>query len=494
MFIKPSRIVAAALTLFSTMSFAAPPLNEMLPEDTLAFVELSPQGPTAIGGKGSLLDFSIQTLSSLGAVPEEAALVADYLRLGSQLGQRRNCLAWLDADFIVNYDTGVLGCRSLQLAWILDVNGNTKPVLDQLAAVLRNYSTQKTARQTIHTTSEGNHSYVEFYDTRWPEWQKLYWTQQGTSLVITLGQGSMEHFLSGSSVGGVPWKDMLANADTQAAAKGLRGEIIMRGFIHTANLRERWPDVMSMTIASRLLAVYKGQKNEAAIVTTRADGRQVHIDAATVEDGVMTTTPWTITPDAGSAQAKLVPAEAQYYLVLDMNWPVVYERLVTSLDLITGDKRPLADQIRLFPKLYKVDLQQDILEKLARPVVIHDAPPHPLRLPLMITGVVSAKPGQENDVQSAMDVLIKRAQLTLDERAGLVDSRSGAPTAAAGDLHADVRTLVHPLIRATPDNITYIRYGLLGPGWIWQDRRLVFSWSPAAVKAYLPMVKATPAE
>lgn len=491
---KSLKYMAAALMLAAGFSAAhAAPLNEMLPEDTLAFVEITPQSPTAVGGHGGLLDFSIQTLSALGAVPEDAAVVADFLRLGSQLGQRRNCLAWLDADFIVNYDTGVLGCRSLQFAWVLDVNGNTKPVLNQLAAVLRNYSTQKTSRQTVRTSSEGSRTYVEFHDTRWPEWQKIYWTQYGSCFVITLGQGSMEHFLNGASVGGVPWKDMLTHADTQAAAKGFHGQVIMRSFVHTSSLRERWPDVMSMTVASRLLAVYKGQKNEAAIVTARADDRLVQIDAATIEDGQMTTTPWTLTPDESSRQTRLVPPEAQYYMVLDMNWPVVYERLVTSLDLITGDKRPLADQVRLFPKLYKVDLQQDILEKLARPVLIHDAPQHPLRLPLMITGVVAAKQGKETEVQSAMDVLIKRGQATLDERAGITPA-TAAPGDTATVVQSDVRTFLSPLIRTSPEGITHIRFGLLGPGWIWQDRRLVFSWSPAAVKAYLPMVKANPAE
>ncbi len=493
MLTKYAQFLTVVLSLGACAAVSrADELNALLPEDTLAFVELSPQQPAAIGGRGGLLDLSIQGLSSFGVVPRETAVVADFLRLSSQLGQHRSCLAWLNADFVVNYDTGLLTTRSVELALILDVNGNAKPVVDQLTVVLRNFSTQQTARQTVRTTAEGRHSYVEFHDTRWPEWEKLYWAQVGGNFVITLGQGSMEHFFTGAAGGDsvtVPWTDVLNDADALAARQGNRGQILLRGYVHTAALRERWPDVMTMTVASRLLAVYQGQKNESAIMTARSQDRLVQMDAATVENGRMTLTPWTITPVPESVLAKMIPPEAQHYMVLSMNWPVVYERLVSSLDLLTGDKRPLADQVRLFPQLYGVNLERDILDQLAPQVLIHDAPQHPLHLPLMITGVASAKAGQESAVQNAMNKLISNAQRTLDERAGLVTA-DGTPVASS-ELNRDVRELIHPLIRTTPDGIMHVRYGLLGPAWCWQGRRLIFGWGPAAVRANMQIVKSS---
>jgi len=468
----------------------ADPLNSRLPPDTLAFVELDPSVlPPAKGDQkpGDLLEMGMQTMSTFGVMPRQAGAAADYLKVGSQLGSRHNCLAWLGADLQIDPQTAVLTCNSVEFVWLIDVHGQPSEMVDLLTAALGNCSTRQTARQSVKTAADKTHQYIEFYDTQWPAWAKLYWTQEGDVFVLAVGSGSMEHYLSArAKPGPSPWTKSLADADAQAPRHNLAGDILARCYIAPRTLRARFPEAMKKTVYADVARAVDGQNNDETVLTARVKGRAVNLDLLTQSAGASSYSPWTINLAEGASLAKLVPPEARYYIVFDMNWPRFYDRIVGLLDAVMGHgevtKIGPADAgvrsaIAAFPKLYSVDLQRDIVAHLSPRVLVHDAPQHPLHLPLMVTVVAAAEPGHEVAVSAAMEKLVARGAETLERRAAAPTTSTAPPNDA--DPWAQWTQV---RLRKDKTGVWFIQYVLAGPAWKWVDRRFIYSWGPMAVK------------
>ncbi len=397
-------VIGAVVFLLASHLNAAP-LSDSLPYDTLAFVEIDPTAMTVATerkGRGEFFDQAITGMSSLGVMPREAAAVTNLLRMAGQVGQHRNALAWLDADFIVDYDTGKLTARSAQLAWIVDVGGQPDQFLSLLSGVLSDYSTPQTARQSLQST--GKTQYVEFYDTRWPSWFRLYWMAQGNNLVMTLGAGSMEHYIT-RAAHHLPWETTFANVDHSLTARGGPGALVLRGWCSIKEMRNRWPDVMTMTIGSRLLKAFDLRFADQAVVTGTLRERAFSVNYATLENNALTLTPWTADLPINAPLLKLVPSDATFYMVFNMDWHALYVRVDNVLDMAQEKQKDegIKEVVRQYANTYGVNVQGDIVHGLSPLVLIHDAPRHPLRLPGMVTVIAAAnKPGGDGSRTGAV--------------------------------------------------------------------------------------------
>ncbi len=157
-----------------------------------------------------------------------------------------------------------------------------------------------------------------------------------------------------------------------------------------------------------------------------------------------------------------VEAEASAYVALRVQWGTLWTRVVALLDAMITEKghEGLQQVLERFAGGKGVDIQKDLLGNLEPMVLVHDAPRHPLRLPLMVTVEGGAKSGREAGVKRALQTLVDAAGEALDKKGG------------KGVLR----------IRTAADGVSYLQYGIVGQAWGWVGDEWVFSWSPGAVR------------
>jgi len=490
---RMSRFIAVllALSLPALAVHAADPIHLQLPQDTLAFVELDPVVSAGNADQSALLDLGVQAMQSMGILSRQAGEVGDALSLASVAGNHHSCLALLDADLVAQ--DGDLECRSIQLVWIIDTAGQSQDMVDRLTNLLSHLSTRATARQSVHKTPEEKREYVQFHDANWPDWLTLAWTQQGDRFILAVGDGAMEHYLADRPVGGVPWQQTFADIDKAAAQQGSTGDTLARIYVSAKAFRDRFPQPMQKTSLGKLFANFDLSAADAALFSARLHDRAISLDTGCDTNGVVTDVPWTVPlSSANAGLLKLIPPEANAYLALNVQWPALYDHTIALLAAIlpaTSDG-PLDQDIADFARLENVNIQEDILAHLEPIVLVHDWPQHPLRLPLMVTVLAAADPAHQEDVRKALDTLLSEATNSLNRRA----ARQHVADGAAAPISADA-DFTHLRLRTTDkDGITYLQFGLVGPGWTWVQNRFVFSWSPAAVRANVPAATTAPAD
>jgi hypothetical protein len=462
-------------------------LNVLLPHEVLAFVELDPgMGGLAGGGKGegnALLDVGLEAMQSFGVLPKEAAMAGDVLRLGEMGGKYRNCMALLDADLKVEKEKE-LKCKSVQVAWIIENGGGAEEargIVERLTKLLDHVSTPATARQEIRKV--GEREFVSFRDTRWPEWIALGWIQDGRQFVLTFGAGAMERYLAMRPAGDIPWKGTVASVDEQAGKLGSAGHVMARLYVSAKTFREKFPEAMQKTVLGRMFegVGFGGATDpvEVGVLTARGKGRVISLDQGSLVGGKVVVTPWTANVAGDSALLKLVPASATAYMTLRVDWVSAYERMLLIFDSVVTDPTddPLAKKVDMFAERVGVNVRKDILAHLQPIVVVHDVPQHPLKLPLMVTAVGAAEAGSREKVEKALATLVAAAGERLDKK--------GAAK--------KVNELARFRLRRDKDGVSYMQFGLVGPGWAWVENRLVMSWSPAAVRANMAAAKEVPA-
>lgn len=472
---------------WSGMVWAAEPLNSLLPHDTLGFVEFDPTGLPAAGPMrgGSLFDLGVETMSSLGVMHGEAATITNALRLAGVLGQKRSCVAWLGADFDLDYQTGALAAHEPQVVWVIDVGGRPQTVLGLINSLLNDESSPETARQEIVTIRD--RQVVSFYDTRWSSWVRLHWMLDGNYFVITLGEGAMEKYLAPRPAEKPSWLATFALADADRPAGD---QLPLRAYWGVDTFRRQWPDVLSMSVISSLAGVIGARDADEVMLTGRLRNRALTLEWAERPHGSkqVTITPWTHDLPAGAPLLKLVPDDASLYTVLRMDWPRFYSRIADLTDVIEergADRAGVVEDVRKIKNETGVDVQQDLVEGLGDLVLIHDAPRHPLGLPMMVTVVAAARPGHEEAVGSAIEKLLSRAAAVLDRRA--TNSVLAQPLNGAAGGEEDSWTDVR--IRHNARGISYLQFGLAGPAWVWDAPCFIGSWSPGALQEVRSLVR-----
>ena len=422
-------LVLALLFALGGSPLRSEPLRDHLPSDALAFVEIDPTplaAKTDRKGEGEFFDLGVQAMSSLGVMPREAAAVTNLLRLAGQLGQRHNVLAWIDADFIVNYDTGRLTTQSGQFIWIVDVDGQPDPFLALLSAVLSDYSTPQTAHSAsppaakpatwIFTTRAGRRGFIFTGCRKGATWC---WASAAARWSITLIRAPN------------PARGMrtISAVDRALTRQGATGSPVLRAWCSPDQMRTRWPDVMTMTIASRLLQAFDLRDTDQDLLTGSLREREFLVHNATVAKDALAIVPWTAELPAAAPLRQLVPAEASFYAIFNVDWNAVYDLVVNVVDVAAENHKDegLQSAVEQFEQLYGVNVRKDIAEGLSPLVLIDDAPRHPLRLPGMVTLIAAAKPDRRQQVRSAVDKLIALAARVLDGRAGAADAGAPAP-------------------------------------------------------------------
>lgn len=285
----------------------------------------------------------------------------------------------------------------------------------------------------------------------------------------------MEHYLSDRPVADVPWKGSVAALDAAAARQGIgEGAVVARVFVSPRAFRERYPEAMGRTVLGRLFTTLELATAEASLFTARAAGRELRLFSGSVERaGSVSITPWTVPVGADAAILKALPREATAYLVIRVDWVSFYTRVMALCDAILTDPtdEPTEAVVASHARRQGIDVRKDILERLQPLVLVHDHPQHPLRLPLMVTALAAAQTGSEEKVKTALSRLTAETAAALDAK-----ERPAVEGEEAQGQFTRLR------LRTDADGTSYLQFGLVGPAWGWVQNRLVFSWSPGAVR------------
>ncbi len=467
------------LVICTSLARAADPLHPLLPQDTLTFLELDPT-VARTADQSALLDMGVQAMESMGILSRKASEVGDMLTLVAMAGNHHSCVALLDADLVATPQND-LECRSVQVAWVIDTGGRPDDMVDRLTRMLSHLSTRASAHQSIRKTPESHREYVHFHDSTWPDWLSLEWTQQANTFILTIGDGTMEHYLADRPVGGAPWLSFVDDADKAAVQNHCIGDVESRIFVNAQSFRDRFPEAMRRTLLGQLFTSLELNTAQSALFSARIQGREISLDNAIQTNGTTSDTPWTVAVSPGLQ--KLIPPEASAYLALKLDWAGLFTRTLALLDAIVPDNHMTLSQMLAKEEAHRhVNVERDILPYLEPIVLIHDAPEHPLRLPLMVTIVGAAQPEHAADVKAHLNTLLGLADKMLDYRAA-----AHGPAA-----NPEMPDLTHLRIRSDKDDITYLQFGLVGPAWTWSQNDFLLSWSPAAVRYNLPLISNIP--
>lgn len=412
-------------------------------------------------------DSSVAALMGLGASLFGRSLDASMLgwvraaEAAGELNRREFALALLDAR--VARPEGQVSARveSLDLALVVRTDGDSAPLRRLIQRVVNDYVDASTARLVVEHC-EGL-TYQELRDERLPSWARFAWGDVGSHFVVTIGDGTWQRIAAVSAARRPP---LAADEWLRAARAEWRGKAQIEVYGDVASIRARLDEAVERRV-SEFLGAWEAAELERAYWALGFE-RSALFNAATLRwpdrtEKRMFADAATASPEA----AAFIPDGARYAI-----YNIPPRRLLPALStsiLATRNEPLRASVLRYWRKVtgeQQVDVQREILEQFGERLILHNFPPHPLRIPGAMTIVLPIR-GDAALVRAALDRL---ARGWVSELAGL---REAGRYAAPFELQRD------------SDGVWFVQIGLAGPAWTVNDKALIVSWSPSALREYV---------
>ena len=307
----------------------------------------------------------------------------------------------------------------------------------------------------------GSESVFELRDKRLPEWATLTWGPVGDLYVIAFGENTYSRMIesvkdaSGSLAAGT-W---FTPAFLQAG--GTHASFV--SYVHFDALRRGADPLLAGKIARVQEALRLGGV-ERGLWTFRYAGRALEAHGFLRRNGRDERPVIAGRRIFNQINGSVIPDEARRYAVIDGNPGSLFRGI---REAYLAARSPAAGhKVRAFWGRVEaesgVSFERDLFSPLGHAVVIHDYPPHPLRIPLART-VVFRIDGDAGTLRARVDRLFDFI------------SREYLNTGWLRLGHA-------------PDGIWYLQFGLLGPGVAVTDQWVVVSFSPEAVRQNVAML------
>ncbi len=388
-------------------------------------------------------------------------------------------LALLDAQARPRADGGH-ELAGLHAALILHTRGVNEKIEQRIQHLLNTYTNTDATSLTVE--SADGHTAYTLRDRRLPEWASITWGRVGDYFAVTVGDGTYQRIvrtIRKRRTGNLPptkrsrslaadaWFAKavgLARPGGPTGRGGVSGVGSVAWLVQFTELKRNADASLSAKI-ERVQAALGLGRAERGLWTAGRTGRAVEIHGVLRRDGRNE-----VNVIAGAELAKTlddgaVPEEASGYAVLDCNPRTVLRGL---REAYLASKSPHARQgSRAFWRDLEaradVSIEQDIFANLREPLVIHDYPPHALRIPLAWTILLPIE-GDAETLRGRIDRFMTTAQSMLDVEGPLQlrHDEVAAPGMVGG--------------------LWYVQYGLVGPALTVTDRWLVISFSPHAVR------------
>jgi hypothetical protein len=305
----------------------------------------------------------------------------------------------------------------------------------------------------------GGRTVYTLTDRRLADWAVIEWGAVEDAYVISVGTGAFERIAaaitdSAKSLGGVSW---IMEAHRRCRGPAARWEWM----IDFNAVRTRLTPAMGRQPAQVLDALELGNVARGLWAVGLA-GRTVDAACVLDEAGETRYLPLTLTGESAQPYDRLIPPTEENGTVLDARLAEMIPRVCQAF---VAARSPYFQEraVQRWADLQKelgIDVQTDLLNQLSRYVILHNYPPHPLRLPWFATLVIPLT-GSPDSVRPALDGLLTQAQRYI----------------------ADPERALDPLrLGHDADGVWYIQYGLYGPALVVMDRWLVISYTPQAVR------------
>ena len=303
--------------------------------------------------------------------------------------------------------------------------------------------------------ADGAEVVFDLRDKRLPDWAALTWGPVGDLYVIAFGEDTFDritetvHEVSGSLAAGT-W---FAPAFLQAG--GTYASFV--SYVHFDALR-RGADPLLAGKIGRVQEALRLGGVERGLWTFRYAGRALEANGFLRRDGRDERSVIAGRRLLKQLNGSVIPHEARRYAVLDCNPRTLFRGIG---DAYLAARSPAAGRkVRAFWGKVEaqsgVSFERDLFSPLGHALVIHDYPPHPLRIPLART-VLFRIDGDAATLRKRVDRLF--------------DFISGEY------LNTGLLRLGH-----APDGVWYLHFGLLGPALAISDQWVVVSFSPEAVR------------
>jgi hypothetical protein len=393
----------------------------------------------------------LRSMGALGEPSESERILLDVAQVLPTIRQFPRTYVLHDIGFD---DRGLDSTRLSRLAMTLVVHDGGKH--DEIASVIQRglttWTSAKTAR--LEKFEVSGQRFHRLSDSRLPGWAICEWGAFGDVYLIAIGPESLAKVVSaqGTAVVDSWWhrgEDRLADLQPDITVM-LHVERLRRHIGRAAGWRlNAILEALQIGSADRLVWGF-GRRGRARI--SRAWVRHWE-DERVVE---------LLVP---SASAVRVPAEARWYAACG----VTADEVVLAVRDVylalhrSSTRHHLKSQWTELETRTAVKFEADVLAQLGAGVVMHDAPPHPLRLPVFMTLRFEID-GDADRLRAALDRLL---------------------TDLAGSINAYADRSANPLafrLERTPQGWWSSRWGLYGPALAVQEDAVLISYSLPALE------------
>ena len=240
-------------------------------------------------------------------------------------------------------------------------------------------------------------------------------------------------------------------------------------YVSVAGIRERLDPFVDGR-ATDFFAAWQVEQIERAHWTIGFVGRAMLCESHMLAGGRTRTRQWA-DPQAAERDERVraaIPTEKRY-AVYHLPVAELIPRFVAGL-VATRSRETRREIHEVWARIQRevgFDAQTDFLDHLGNHIILHNDPPHPLRLPLAFTTLVEIR-DEPALVRATLDKMSGAWQNWLREQ----NDRSPVPNALS--------------VQRDSDGIWYVQLGPVALlAWTTTDRHIVGSWSPAALRTYL---------
>lgn len=354
--------------------------------------------------------------------------------------------------------TGVRGDR-LKIALVVNAGDDMKTFFGFIAKVVGELTDSGTA--SLETKQTGRFRYQELYDERMPAWCRIAWGRIDDHFVLTFGR-EVWPLVASVAIGDEP--ALSRDAWLEARRAGRAEESLIEIIVSSKALVDRLDHIEGIEgRASAFFEAWGAEDLERAHWSLGFEQRALYCEAY-FKKGDRTLRRLYADPNIRDPKfLETVTADARY-AIYRVSLERVLPRIVAGL-AATRSPEQRAELTRTWERIERehgFDVENDLLANMGNTIILHNDPPHPLRIPLAVTSLyeIRKNPAQ---VKKTLETMCRAWQEALD----------ADPTNPTRVVDED-------------DGVWYLSFPLFdGFAWTISDRFVIASWSPKALREYL---------